>query len=434
MRSMLGNGATAPRGHKFGGAQTRGGCCGAANLTQLLVVTAVVVLLAGVHNVWVAHLIARCFRLAGRIAEGTKSGAVGMFVRSSGAGAGGAPGGLLSRFGGSFGRGLAPNAPIVASAGRNKEQQQQQTSEGALDGSKLNGNSNSANSAGLNNVHVTTLSAEHALEAVPAAQRLLSLLNPDTRQLLAAVAGEGEDTMQHGSSDVYTREYAAALARSIIAATKTHQQKKAMPADEAKKASDGTEEGAHAGRAGSAVASDGEEDLAAAVAGADAVAEAKNAPPPAADPAASLPYPYSDERYHSQQTCYMQSDESEICVYDGVICTDGVNAFVSQDRVSDLAHEQPEATEALAAALNSGAEADANGRWLKRIINAALASGSADGATAGIELLGQFVEAFASQQDTTAAAGSEDQGSFTPAETLLGRILVAVSCAALTKW
>jgi len=65
-----------------------------------------------------------------------------------------------------------------------------------------------------------------------------------------------------------------------------------------------------------------------------------SAPKPAAEAEGSAP-----PGEYTQQTCYLQTDESEVCVYDGVLCYDGVSPIVSVDepvrepeRIVDYTH------------------------------------------------------------------------------------------------
>ena len=55
----------------------------------------------------------------------------------------------------------------------------------------------------------------------------------------------------------------------------------------------------------------------------------------------------------------MQSDESEVCVFEGVLCTDGINAFVSQDFASDEYAANPDAAKALLALVQRAQAEDA---------------------------------------------------------------------------
>jgi hypothetical protein len=83
----------------------------------------------------------------------------------------------------------------------------------------------------------------------------------------------------------------------------------------------------------------------------------------------------------------VQSDESEVCVFDGVLCTDGINAFVSQDFASDEYAAHPDAAAALLALVQR-----------------------------------------AQAEDTAAAAGGKGGAAKSPAE-LLAAVLVAVRVA-----
>jgi len=56
---------------------------------------------------------------------------------------------------------------------------------------------------------------------------------------------------------------------------------------------------------------------------------------PADDFDDGAPPPPPDETLHTQQTCYISSDEAELCVYDGPLCFDGTGAVVLTDQQTE---------------------------------------------------------------------------------------------------
>ena len=358
-------GASLPRGSAPGGS---------ARLSQLIFVLGAVVLLAGVHNVWVTHLVARCFRHA--------SGSPGAL--SSGGGGGGGGDAQVSSHGG-------PRPPSRLGLVRG--------------GVHIVGGGAPVHAVA--SASPSPAAAEAELSALAAATRLLALLQPANRELLALAAGEGAGAPER--LPTYTREFAAALAREVMA----------VPAP--------------------AVAPRRVEKAAAAAA-AEAAAEAvPEAEAPGDDPAhaplgragdgssgaGSLPYPWPSERYHTQQTCYVQSDESELCVYDNVLCTDGINAFVVADAASDLA-EGPGGAEG-AEELRRGLAGGAAGGPLLRSLLAALPGGRA-GPEGAEEAAADA--ALAALLAGVAAGGSE----LSAGEALLGALVNASDPRAPPRW
>jgi hypothetical protein len=109
----------------------------------------------------------------------------------------------------------------------------------------------------------------------------------------------------------------------------------------------------------------------------------------------------------------VQSDKSEVCVFDGVLCTDGINAFVSQDFASDEYAAHPDAAAALLALVQRAQAED----------TAAAAGGKASHTGAAWAEL----RAALSQAEVL-AAGGKGGAAKSPAE-LLAAVLVAVRVA-----
>lgn len=244
---------------------------------------------------------------------------------------------------------------------------------------------------------MTKLSAEHKIDAATAAQRLLALLKPETRDAVSAMTEGEEGGHGHASGDEYVLELAASLARSVLDAGRDDGGKKSKAKGEAAAAAPGDAAGSStSGGSKTAAALDGR-------AGGGGEGD-------------GLPYPWDDERYHSQQRCFLQSDESELCVYEGAICTDGINAFVAQDYASDVAQAAPEgAAAALAAAIRAGGTDKAvGGGDLARLVETAVRiAGGSESEKSGFDLLEAIV-----------TSRRED---LTPAEALLADLVNATT-------
>jgi hypothetical protein len=166
------------------------------------------------------------------------------------------------------------------------------------------------------------------------ARRLLALHDERRAAAAAAAAAGGNalaDTAAHDEGMDGVQDLALALAAALIDAELANAEEEGSSArDEA------SSKGGVRGAAPAAAA---------------AAAPAAAPPAPAAAPAATTPSrqagfdPSDPYAHHTRQTCYVQLDESEVCVYDGVFCFDGRSPIALVDepvrepeRINDFTH------------------------------------------------------------------------------------------------